>query len=358
MTSPWFKGAAGPPYAGDTLPPDTYEEASEVLPVPRYAHPFRVETLERGKIGTLPRVNWWEPTYVFFITFIIFALITPRFLTYLDPVTGDEPFYLMTAMSILKDGDINECNNYRQRDEAALYPASLVQRDVLPNGWLGWGSAPYPLPPHPAQILPASRRCLGTNVRPLVRGIPGLGTPLPKNGSENELYSKHGLGLSLLVAVPFALGKRTLVMFLLNALGALLAANIYLLARESTGKIWIGALTWIAFAFTVPFMPYSFLIFPELPAALLVVYAFRRIRLGGNGLWRLITVGVCIALLPWLHYRFIPVSAGLFAYLIFRIIRENGFRWSDYRPNPVWRQKAYMVPVGKRHPLSVLGSIV
>ena len=61
-----------------------------MLPVPRYAHPFRVETLERGKIGTLPRVNWWEPTYVFFITFIVFALITPRFLTYLDPVTDAE----------------------------------------------------------------------------------------------------------------------------------------------------------------------------------------------------------------------------------------------------------------------------
>src|SRR5262249_5163500 len=149
----------------------------------------------------------------------------------------------------------------RQRDEAVLYPASWVQREVLPSGWLGWGSAPYPLPPHPAQILPDSRRCLGTNVKPLIRGIPSVATPLPKNGTQNELYSKHGLGLSLLVALPFALGNRALVVFLLNALGALLAANIYLFAREATGKIWIGVLTWVAFAFTVPMMPYSFLIF-------------------------------------------------------------------------------------------------
>src|SRR3954454_9372462 len=69
---------------------------------------------------------WWEAPYVFFATFIIFALITPRLVSFLSPTTGDEPFYLMTAISIWNDHDINECNNYRERDEARLYPASIA----------------------------------------------------------------------------------------------------------------------------------------------------------------------------------------------------------------------------------------
>src|SRR2546429_534851 len=82
---------------------------------------------------------------------------------------------------------------------------------------------------HPARILPESRRCLGTNFASLQLAIPDTGTPLPTNGTQNELYSKHGLGLALLVLAPFEVGGRTLVVFFLNALGALLAANIYLL---------------------------------------------------------------------------------------------------------------------------------
>src|SRR5262249_14926708 len=129
--------------------------------------------------------------------------------------------------------------------------------------------------------------------------------------------------LTLLVVGPFALGGRTLVVLFLNILGALLAANIYLFAREATGKIWVGTLTWVAFAFTVPMLPYSFLIFPELPAALLVIYAFRRIWLGQTNFWRLLVVGLCIAFLPWLHYRFIPVSAALFAYFVYRLYKQK-----------------------------------
>jgi hypothetical protein len=320
------------------LPPDTYEEAGTHSPPAdfRYDPEYRASVAPQTEVprstalsSRRDRVSWWEPTYIFFITFIVLALVTPRFLVYLNPLTGDEIFYVMTATSVLNDHDLNECNNYRQRDETVLYPPSMVRTGTLPNGWLGWGSAPFPLPPHPAQILPESRRCLGTNVKPLLRGIPSITTPLPRDGTQNELYSKHGLGLSLLVALPYGLGGRALIVFFLNALGALLAANIYLLAREATGKIWVGVLTWLAFAFTVPFMPYSYLIFPELPAALLAIYAFRRIRAGNNGIWRMLAIGLCIAFLPWLHYRFVPVSAGLFAYLVYTLASDKRLDWDD-----------------------------
>ena len=341
MSTSRFEGADGiAPYSADA-PPDTLVEADSPLPeapafpeispappIQGYEPPTPLPVARR-KDAPYGGVRWWEPVYVFTITLIVLALLTPRFLTFLNPATGDEPFYMMTATSLIKDHDLNECNNYRQRDEKALYPPSLVKNNVLPYGWQGWMAAPYPLPPHPALIEPAIRRCLGTNVKPLVRGIPGTNTPLPADGTESELYSKHGLGLSLMIAVPFALGGRLPVMLFLNLLGALLAANIYLFARQGTGSVSVGVLTWIAFAFTVPFMPYSFLIFPELPAALLVLYAFRRIWLGQNNLLQLLAVGSCIAFLPWLHYRFIPVSAALFAFFVYKLFKLKTRSWDD-----------------------------
>ena len=259
------------------------------------------------------KMHFWEPYAVFLVTLAVLALFTQRMVAYLTPVTGDEPFYLMTAISIIKDGDLNECNNYIQLDDAQLYPSFYSFDGVhayaaFPSDWLGWRGAPFPLPPHATHLVPASRQCSSDY----------LTYPVNYDNPTGELYSKHGLGLSLLVLPAFALGGRLSVVFFLNILGALLAVNIYLLAREGTGKMLPAVLTWVAFAFTVPLMPYSYLIFPELPAALLIVYAFRRIRLMQNNPAQVLLVGLCVAGLPWLHYRFVPVCAALVLYYFFR----------------------------------------
>lgn len=258
----------------------------------------------------------WEPFSVFATTFLLLTLVAPRIMTYLNPVTGDEPFYLMTAISILQDHDLNECNNYRQQQELSIYPGFYEPWQGFPQDWVGWRGGPFPLAPHAAHISPASRMCTSTN--PLVA--------LPANGTGSELYSKHGLGLSLLVLPAFAAGGREIVVFFLAFLGALLAANVYLLARESTRQRWPAVLTWLAFAFTIPQLPYSFLIFPELPAGLMVLYAFRRIRLWNNNWVQVGAVGACIAFLPWLHYRFVPISAALFVYYLYSSRKRSTLR--------------------------------
>lgn len=334
MSTPDFERAAWSTRPNDSPSPQGSLENSRALESPAqdrlvpYEPVSEVEEEPRrdGVGGTGEGHRWWEPVAVFLATFLVLALITPRMLTYLNPATGDEPFYLMTANSILKDGDINECNNFRQRDEARLYPASLVEDQSLPYGWVGWNGAPYPLPPHPAIIMPEERRCLGSIVPgvPNVR-VPDESYPLPDDGTGDELYSKHGLGVSLLVTLPYGLGGRELVVLFLNVLGALVAVNVYLLARHATGSLLAAALTWVAFAFTVPLLPYSFLIFPELPAALLTVYAFRRIWVGRNNAFQWAAVGLCLGILPWLHYRFLPV---VLAMLLFYLVRGfRGGRW-------------------------------
>ncbi|WP_221178956.1 hypothetical protein, partial [Pseudomonas fluorescens] len=66
------------------------------------------------------------------LALLAWLALLPRVLTRLDPLTGDEPFYVMTAISLLQDGDLDESNNYAQRDYEQFYPP-----DPLPPGWQG-----------------------------------------------------------------------------------------------------------------------------------------------------------------------------------------------------------------------------
>src|SRR5207253_7752725 len=106
--------AAVPPY---------YEEGPEV---------FVQETPGPSARPAAHAVGRWEPPLVYMVTLVVLALISPRMTTFLSPLTGDEPFYAMTALSIWNDHDINECNNYRQADYAALYPATVSKSMVWP----------------------------------------------------------------------------------------------------------------------------------------------------------------------------------------------------------------------------------
>lgn len=241
---------------------------------------------------------------VFLVTLLVYAIFTQRILYYTNPPTGDQPFYLHTAISIVQDGDINESNNYDQQDERQYYPRFTVANDgYYPADFPGI-PAPWPLPPHDGK----------TTARPA-----------------GEEYSKHGLGLSVLIVPGWALGTHwtppgidlnaldqpgagwPTVVYELNILGALLAVQVFLLAFEATRRWEIGLIIWAALAFSNPQMTYSYLIFPELPAGLCAIYAFRRLALGwqANGPLRLLAIGVAAGFLPWLHARFLPISGAL-----------------------------------------------
>lgn len=220
----------------------------------------------------------------------VYALCIGRITTRLSPLTGDEPFYVMTILSLTRDGDLDERNNYAQGDYNSFYPP-----DPLPANWQGWPAFPRTLPPHPAN-----------SVRP-------------------GLYSKHGLGVALLIAMPYRLGGRLATILLLNLVAALVAANIVLLARRY-GHGWLAAaLLAMPLVFANPLMSYAFLIFPEIFAALALIYAFRRARSATNTGWQWFGVGCALAILPWLHARFIPAVIGLVAILTAGWLRERSW---------------------------------
>jgi hypothetical protein len=48
--------------------------------------------------------------------FLIYVACISRILLYSNPPTGDQPFYLMDAASIVQDRDLNLTNNYANHD--------------------------------------------------------------------------------------------------------------------------------------------------------------------------------------------------------------------------------------------------
>jgi len=228
--------------------------------------------VEPGADLARPGLNRGSKGLCFLLTLFVYVAFVPRFIRYSSPPTGDQGHYLMVAMSILQDHDLDVANNYARRDEDKFY--SLAPH---PSGFVGM-EAPYPLPPHLAP----------TKARP-----PG------------EWHNFHLPGLSVMVIPSWIIGgwfrlwwPATVVFMCL--LGALLMLNVFLLAHEVTGRQWIAWAVWLPLAFSNPIMSYSYLIFSELPTALLLVYALRRLAMGwrANGLCRRILIGLCIAWIP------------------------------------------------------------
>ena len=265
--------------------------------------------------GTRPGRRWLIGIFV--VTLGIYAWATPTVLTYTEPPTGDQPFYLQTAISIVEDHDINEYNNYNESQSYnQFYPPMPSYPEALayPAGFKGI-PAPYPLPP---------------------TGHVGA----TKNRPADEWYSKHGLGVPVLIIPGWVIGKALTPVFAplfarwtmnggggwpgtvfeFNILGALLAVQVFLFAWETTRRRGIALAVWAALAFSNPQMSYSLLIFPEMPAALLALYAFRRLNLGwaANRPWQLLLAGFCIGYIPWLHARFLPLTLVLALYALYQ----------------------------------------
>ena len=189
--------------------------------------------------------------------------------------TGDEPYYLLIAHSLINDHDFELTNNFADKDYLAFYPGDLFPR-------------------HEA-----------VTTRPL-------------------LVSKHSLGLPVLIAPAYAVAGWHGAAHTLNLFGALLAVNIFLLVRETVRSERLAWLMCAALALAPPLLTYSELIFPEVPAALLVLYAYRHLRAwrSSNPAQRWL-VALCLAFLPWLHSRFLFIALGLGLYLAFNLWTTN-----------------------------------
>jgi len=201
---------------------------------------------------------------VFLTTLLVYWSLVP-WVSRRWRLTGDEPHYLIVTHSLLTDRDLDLSNNYQEKDFTLFYAGSEIDPHIT-------------------------------------------------IGPDGGAYPAHTVGLSVLLLPAYALGHlisigHAGVLYFLASTGALLAANVYLLCYEVTGRKFSSLLAWATTAFTVPVMHYSFQVYPEILGALLLVWSLRHIRRAGQTKPRIwLMVGLCVGFLPWLVTRFVLLS--------------------------------------------------
>ncbi|HEX5533654.1 MAG TPA: hypothetical protein VFX33_07935 [Actinomycetales bacterium] len=195
--------------------------------------------------------------------------------TFGGQVAVDEPQYLISALSLWQDGDLDISNQLAAHAERPFHQAELpVQTEVLAGG---------------RQVSP------------------------------------HDPLLPVLLAVPMGLGGWVAAKATLAVLAGLLAAVTTWLARTR----WqvppgVAAAVGLVAACTPPLVVYGQQVYPELAAALAVVVAVAAVtgRLAVPGT---LVATIAVVALPWLAVKYAPVAAVLAVVLLFSLWR-NGKR--------------------------------
>ncbi len=188
-------------------------------------------------------------------------------------VGGDEPHYLIITESLLRDHDLKIENNHQRRDYLAFYPGEL-RPDFFERG---------------------------------------------RNG---EIYSIHAPGLPVLILPIYAVAGRYGVVALMALIAALTMLAVFDVAEKIADRR-AAVLTWLATGFTVPFIPHAWMIFPELPGALVVAWGVLWVVETADQsslawAWR----GTALSALPWLHTKFSVFLAVFGIALAWRLRRR------------------------------------
>ncbi len=193
--------------------------------------------------------------------------------TYDAQVTADEPQYLMTAISLGEDADLDVS------DERAAGRYRDFHAPALP--------------------MQESTR------------------------SDAALVSPHDPLLPALLAGPVLLGGWVAAKLSLALLaGALAALLVWTAVRRFDAPVGISVLAVLTFSLAAPFVVYGTQVYPELPAALAVTVAIAaltgKLRAGG-----ITALALAVVALPWLSVKYAPVVVVLAALGCARLVRSR-----------------------------------
>ncbi|HTI33140.1 MAG TPA: hypothetical protein VL422_05635 [Miltoncostaea sp.] len=192
---------------------------------------------------------------------------------YAERTTADEPHYLVTAISIWSDGDLDVYDEFLHRDYAPF------------NGLM---------------------------LRPQAEPT-----------RDGRLIEPHDPLLPVLLAVPTGLGgwvaaKLTLCLFA----AAVAALTLWTAVRRFAVPVPPALAVVGLLAATVPLAAYGSQVYPEIVGALAVVGAVAALtgamRRGG-----VVVLVLCLVALPWLSIKYVPVAAALAAVALWRLLRER-----------------------------------
>ena len=212
----------------------------------------------------------WRAVVLWVVAFAVYASTIGMPAFGRSNYAGAEPHHLLTARSLVEDGDVDLVNQYRDGDYFGFYPYGLLPLGELTDG---------------------------------------------------RLNEPHGLGFPALIAPAYAVGGERTVEAVLAALAALAVALGYLLALRAVPDPWaLGAAA--AVGIGTPLLASSTAVYPELTAgAALAGAALLALGLAERpSRVRAVACFALVALLPWLGIRFAPAAlvVGGYAYLALR----------------------------------------
>lgn len=203
--------------------------------------------------------------FILIVTTVLFSVLGIQRSYHTLPL-GDETHFILTTQSILEDHDIYLENNYTSELSAQYGVTKLDEHTIA--------------------------------------------------GRTGHQVLFHGLGLlSVLILPAFAIGGWQGIIIFMSLIYALLLVQIYTLVKTQTNSFLSFVLTAVV-GLSIPLAQFSFLVFPEIPGALLVTYSLVGLARGKEQRFHYLA----LALLPWIHLRLIILCVLLigFSYISFK----------------------------------------
>jgi hypothetical protein len=226
---------------------------------------------------------------LFLVSFFIYQAAAFILVSEGTSFSGDEPYYLMTTHSLLKDGDINLANNYAQKDYFAFYSKKDHPRLNLGiYGRFGRKGRDY--------IYPIN--------------LPGISVLMLPFYWLSGFFQGKALTFILKASLSFW--------------ASLLGLQIYLYAKDLWQKERLSLGLWTLYSFSSPIFFYSVHLYPEVPIALFSLYIFRKIS-GRSPLstFQMILAGVLLGLFPWFGLKYNFLFWPLFFVSLYFLIKEH-----------------------------------
>src|SRR4029453_875416 len=228
---------------------------ARVVPETRVGAEARVEA--QARVKEAPRLRW-VMLAVGVLAFATAAAGIAVPATHGTWTTADEPQYLLTAISLAEDGDLD------------------IADELAEGRWRAFHALPLPEQ---------------TEAR-----------------ADGRRLSPHDPLLPLLLAGPVAVGGWVGAKLAMAALAGLLAALLLWTAVRRLGvPLGVAALAAGLFACSPPLAVYGSQVYPELPAALAVLAAVAALLSPGGR--ATLVVGGAVVALPWLGGKYAPVGA-------------------------------------------------
>lgn len=214
-----------------------------------------------------------RPPAAFFLLPLLLYLVLQPWQAAHRQVDGDEPFYLLLTHSLVHDFDAELGDNYARQDWRAF-----MDRAIEPQ-------------------------------------------PGDPRGAAGEIYSRHNVLLPLALAPAYLVAGRWGAMATMAVFSAALAWLVLRLALGATPVPRAALTAYAVFAFSPPLLVYSYQIWIEVPAALVVAAALDRIRSLERAFRprQFLLLALLVALLPLLKLRLGLVALPLAGLAIYRV---------------------------------------